>query len=132
MDDEVLIIRQVSQELGIPSSTIRYYLRHGLVPAVKRNHARYRVFESWQTDWIKTLDELRKCGFGLRDLKKYTNLCRKGNGTIAERRAMIATEKNQLHQKMDDITRSLEFLGRRDEIFDEILQGKIKPESKWL
>lgn len=132
MDDEVLTIRQVSQELGIPSSTIRYYCKRGLVPSVKRSRTGYRVFNSWQVGWIDTLYCLDCAGLGLSSLKQYAKLCRQGKATIRERRAIIATARHQLSQQMEELNRSLDFLARRDELFDEILQNRAKSDTDWI
>lgn len=132
MDNELLTIRQISRELGIPKDKIRYYCKRGLVPNVKRSKAGYRVLNDWQMSWVSTLYHLECAGLKLNGLKQYAKLCRQGKATIRERRALIATARHQLSQQMSDLNQSLNFLSQRDELFDEILQERAESDTDWI
>ncbi len=130
--NETLTMRQVCQRLGISASTVRYYCRHGLVPGVRRNRAGYRIFSNEQCDWVQTLEFLRRCGFSLKDLKAYAGLCRKGIATVPERKAMLATKKRQLWQSLEDLQQNIDFIERREELFEAVIQGKENSQNDWL
>lgn len=129
---ETLTIKQVVDRLNIPASTVRFYYRHGLIPNVKRNQAGYRVFTGWQCDWIRTLVFLRRSGFSIRDLKTYARLCRTGNSTVAERKAMLATKKRQLWQTLEDLQENIDFIERREENFENFLQKQTPLDNSWM
>lgn len=132
MDNETFTMRQVSQELGIPVYTIRYFCNHGLVPNVRRARGGRRVFTLEQCDWLKTLCELRECGFRIEELRKYVRLCRNGDETITERKALLTTQKHQLRQEAERINHAIDFLERREELLESILSDSSVEHSQWL
>lgn len=132
MDNELLTIRQVSQELGIPIYTIRYFCNHGLVPGVKRSVGGHRNFNRAQCGWIGTLYALRRCGFTNKQLKVYRDLCHQGHETLSERKAMLTTQKRQLRQQAEDLDKGIDFIERREELFDEFMKDPSAITSDWL
>lgn len=69
---------------------------------------------------------------GINELKKYAALCRKGNSTIAERKAMLETQKRQLWQEFENIQAGIDFIERKNEVFDKVLQGEEELPSEWF
>lgn len=132
MDNGPFTVRQVSKHLEIPAAKIRYYCNRGLVPSVKHSRTGYRQFEPWQVEWVRTLHHLERAGLDSKSLKRYVKLCRAGDKTIPERRALIATGRNQLSQELMKISETLQFLQRRDELLDEILEHRATSDTKWL
>ncbi len=129
---QVMKIRQAAKELGISAKEIRYFLRRGLVPQVKRARNGYRELADWQVDWIRTLVWLKKCGMSLEEMKRYVWLCRRGKETIAERKALLETKKRQLWQVIEEAQGGIDFIERREEIFDEFLANKRADIPEWI
>lgn len=125
-------VREASQAIGLPPSTIRFYCNKGLVPGVRHRAAGRRVFTEAQVDWLRNLVSLRAAGMSIPELKRYTGLCRKGNSTIPERKAMLETKKRQLWHNLEDIHSSIDFIERRAEIFNRITSGELPEPEEWI
>lgn len=133
MKNKTYTIKQTSERLGMPVAEVRYLLRRGLVPHVRRSYSGYRTLEDWQVDWVNTLVWLRHCGFTLMELKRYTRLCREGGDAIlAERKAMIETHKQQLWQDLAELRERIDFLERKQEYTEQILTKKTLPPHEWI
>jgi hypothetical protein len=52
------------------------------------------------------------------ELKKYTRLFRQGEETLAERKAMLETQKRQLWQELEDKQQGIDFLERQVELIE--------------
>lgn len=120
-EPEYYTTKQVGKELQISTYAIRRLCGKGLVPHVKRARNGYRIFTPEQVTWLKTLIHLRNSGMSTAELKKYANLCRAGESTIPERKAMLETKKRQLWQELEDIQSNIDFIERKIEIFDKSL-----------
>lgn len=123
--------KQVGERLGISPHTIRFYCNKGLVAHVRRSRNGYRLFTEQQVDWLKTLVCLSRCGFSVPEMKRYTGLCRNGVGTAPERKAMLETKKRQLWQKLEDIHSSIDFIERKQELFDQNLTTPTSEDGDW-
>lgn len=44
------------------------------------------------------------------ELKKYVRLCRTGQKTVPERKALLETQKRQLWQELEDIQAGINFI----------------------
>lgn len=59
------------------------------------------------------------------ELKQYTRLFRQGKDTLAERKAMLETQKRQLWQELEDRQQGIDFLERQTELIDqELAKGR--------
>ena len=76
------------------------------------------------------LDMLLKIGMNWAMLRSYMELERAGHRTVAERKAMLETKKRQLWQELEDIQSYIDFIERKEEIFDRIL-AEGRNEEKW-
>ena len=65
-------IKQVSQMLSLPASTIRYYDKEGLLPFVKRTETGYRVFDDNDITMLKIIECLKLTDMPIKDIKQFT------------------------------------------------------------
>jgi DNA-binding transcriptional MerR regulator len=61
---EALSIGAVARQAGVPTSTIRYYERIGLLPRSKRVN-KHRRFDPTVFGWLSLIDIAQKAGFTL-------------------------------------------------------------------
>ncbi len=112
-------IQQASSQLGVAGHTLRRLCNSGLIPNVRRNSHGFRVLEDWQTDYARTILGLRQAGMDQAELKKYTRLFRQGKETLAERKALLETQKRQLWQELEDRKQGIDFLERQVELLEQ-------------
>lgn len=115
-DNQKYTLRQASEQLGIPLSTVRYYCRKGLIPHVRRLRTGYRFLNANQLDWLRSLHAMRQyCNMSIEELRKYTWLSRHGASTVDERIAFLETKKRQLWQTLEDVKDGIDFIERRED-----------------
>jgi len=132
-NQETYTLRQASELLGIPLSTVRYYYRKGLIPHARRLGTGYRILDHDQLDWVQTIDKLHRfCGLSVDELKKYTWLSRQGKATITERLAILDTKKRQLWQELEDLKDGIDFIERREDILRKSSSSDEKISGQWI
>lgn len=121
MDDKIYTIQEACDSLRIPIYTLRHLCNTGLIPHIKRDRAGRRIFTEAQLNHARIILGLRQAGLKKAELKRYTNLVRQGDSTLAERKALLETEKRQAWQKLEDIQRDIDFMERQIELIDQQL-----------
>lgn len=114
METELLTARQASAQLRIPSRIVRTYCAWGLVKNVRHNRAGRRVFTAAQLEQIALLYGLQKAGFNRAQLKQYIHA-----QSPALQKSLLATQKRQLWQQLEDIKSSIDFIERQEELLSE-------------
>lgn len=121
-------IKEVAGRLGVSPYVVRRLCNTGLVPQVRRAQNRYRVLTEEQVDYARVLLGLRQAGLSNAELRKYTGLYRRGEGTLVERKAMMETQKRQLWQELEDKRQGIDFLERQIELIDAEM-GRLEHEG---
>lgn len=104
----------------------------GLVPNVKRDKNNYRDFDERNISWLMSLQCLKKCDMSIKDMKKYMNLCLRGEATIPERKLMLDIQKELLEKKMNEIKESIDFIDKKQKFYNDVLVGEIKYTSNLI
>ena len=105
---------------------LKFYCNEGLVPNVKRDSRNYRVFDEHDIKWIQSLNCLKSCGISLAEIKTYLALCLAGEGTIPERKVILAEKKEALLQSIAELQKSVAFIDWKQGFYDDVLSGKTE------
>lgn len=105
---------------------LKFYCNEGLVPNVKRDSRNYRVFDEHDIKWIQSLNCLKSCGMSLAEMKTYLALCLAGEGTIPERKVILAEKKEALLQSIAELQKAVAFIDWKQGFYDDVLSGKTK------
>ena len=103
---------------------LKFYCNEGLVPNVKRDSRNYRVFDEHDIKWIQSLNCLKSCGISLAEMKTYLALCLAGEGTIPERKVILAEKKEALLQSIAELQKSVAYIDWKQGFYDDVLSGK--------
>ena len=103
---------------------LKFYCNEGLVPNVKRDSRNYRVFDEHDIKWIQTLNCLKSCGMSIAEMKEYLALCMEGEGTIPERKVILAEKKETLLQSIAELQKSVAYIDWKQGFYDDVLSGK--------
>ena len=120
---------QTCKETGMTYQALKFYCNEGLVPNVKRDRNNRRVFDERDVAWINSLTCLKKCGMSIQEMKEYLALCLQGEGTIPQRKEMLARKQEALRETMRDLQESIAYIDWKQGFYDEILSGKRPYES---
>ena len=105
---------------------LKFYCNEGLVPNVKRDSRNYRVFDEIDIKWIQSLNCLKSCGMSRAEMKTYLALCMEGEGTIPERKVILAKKKEALLQSIAEQQNAVAFTDWKQGFYDDVLSGKTE------
>ena len=103
---------------------LKFYCNEGLVPNVKRDRRNYRVFDEHDIKWIQSLNCLKSCGMSIAEMKQYLALCMEGEGTIPERKVILAEKKETLLKSITELQKAVAYIDWKQRFYDDVLSGK--------
>lgn len=118
-------MKQVCEATGLTYETLKFYCNEGLVPNVKRDKNKRRIFDERDLAWIKDLTCLKKCSMSIADMKKYLALCLEGKSSISSRQEMLKIKKEALLSQIEEITASINYIDWKQDFYKDVLSGKI-------
>ncbi len=120
-------IKEVSEKFGILPTTLRFYEEKGLTPPVPRDENGVRVYGEFELNWVNFIKCMRSAGCSIAMLQKYSQLCREGDATIADRLALLKQQCAALEEKERALQESLTILREKIETYDQrLLQHEKK------
>lgn len=102
--------------LNAPRHSVNNLCSQGLIPHVKRDKFRRRIFNQEQVDLIAILLKMRAAGFTTTELRQYSRLYRQGESTAPERLEILTTRKHQLWQEIKESQAAIDFIEREEEL----------------
>lgn len=120
---------QVCKETNMTYQALKFYCNEGLVPNVKRDKNNRRVFDERDVAWLKSLSCLKKCGLSIQEMKDYLDLCLQGQGTIPQRKVMLAQKQEALRETMREVQASIDYIDWKQGFYDDVLSGRRPYES---
>ena len=102
-------IGQVSEQFGLPISTLRYYDKEGLFPHMERVSG-MRRFGERELEALHVIECLKASGLEIRDIRQFMQWCTEGASSYPKRRQLLERQKETLEAQMDDLRRSLAML----------------------
>lgn len=59
-------------------------------------------------------------------MKEYLDLCLEGQSTIPERKIILDIKKKALHDSMEELQKSIDYIDWKQNFYNEVLSGKTK------
>ncbi|TPR37715.1 MerR family transcriptional regulator [Apilactobacillus micheneri] len=129
-----LEIKTAAKKVGLNENTVRYYCDNGLVPSVQRDKNNHRIFDQEAINWLVGDKRMREAGMSIDDLKKYVDLCLKGQSTIKERYQIIENLKVKAQRQLEEAQKRVQYLSKKSDIYKKGLNNKnedILNPKKW-
>lgn len=117
-------MKETCELTGMAYENLKYYCNIGLVPNVKRSANNRRVFDDHDVAWIKSLTCLKKCGMTIEEMKQYLAYCLQGPASIPVRKVMLEKKLAILKEKKKDIQESIDYIGWKQNFYNDVLSGK--------
>lgn len=109
-------IREASQLTGLPSSTLRYYEKVGIVRPVQRGEtSKHRVYSQPDVDMLDTIACLNATGMKLDDMKTYITNGFSENADAYELVALLKAQQNRLDDEEQQIKLRKEYVNLKIE-----------------
>ncbi|MFD2614824.1 MerR family transcriptional regulator [Paenibacillus gansuensis] len=124
-------IKEASETLGIPSHTIRYYDKEGLLPFIQRDANGNRIFEDKDLEWINLMTCFRVTGMPVAALKHIVDLALQGESTIEERKSILEEHKKELQRQQQELDHAFEAVNYKLSKYQSIQRGEVPVTSEF-
>ncbi len=113
-------IAEAADATGVSAHTLRYYERAGLMlHPVDRTSSTHRRYSDADLAWIRFLTRLRWTGMPIATMRRYTELVREGDATIAERRRLLVEHREVVRRRLEEVRLSLAAIDYKIDIYDK-------------
>ena len=114
-------MKEACAQTGLPYETLKFYCNQGLVPNVQRDAQNRRIFSDGDIGWIRSLECLKNCGMGIREMQEFLGLCQEGPSSIPRRKEILERKRLELEREQLRIRESLSYIDRKQAYCDSIL-----------
>lgn len=118
-----LTIADAARASGVSAYTLRYYERAGLIDSVGRADSGHRRYSEEDLAWIEVLQCLRATGMPIRAIRRYAELVRAGDGSVAERLVLLEEHRTAVRAELAQVRRHLAFIEHKITIYEDRLNG---------
>lgn len=101
-------IGKVSSTTGIAISTLRYYDKEGLFPAIIRSKGGIRAFTETEIEVIKMIECLKSTGMSIKDIKQFFDWCQEGDASLQKRLDMFNERLKEVTKQMKELQRAMD------------------------
>ena len=117
-----LTIADAAAETGLTPDTLRYYEKDGLMlRPVTRSATGHRRYDNADLTWIELLTCLRGTGMPIRDVRRYAELVRAGEGTEQDRLELLRTHRAHVLAQLAEVQEHLGAIDRKIGIYTDKL-----------
>jgi len=91
---------QAAEQSGFSLDTLRYYERIGLLDGIERAPSGHRRFRDDDLEWLGVLRCLRDTGMPIGQMRRYAELARAGQATLAERLNLLTEHDARVQERI--------------------------------
>lgn len=103
-------IKEVSTMLNIPTTTLRYYDKEGLLPNIARKSSGYRVFSQQDIGMLRIIECLKKTNMPIKEIKQFAAWVEQGDSSLQARYEMFLERQKIIQGQINDLQKTLEFI----------------------
>lgn len=118
-------VKQVAEITGISSYTLRFYDKEGLFPHLNRDELNRRLFSDADVSSIETIQDLRKMGFSLAQIRSYLVAEERSDAKV--RRDIIMEQMNRLRSELAAVVRQMKMLQSKADLYGDMAERQPLP-----
>lgn len=103
-------IGEIAKKLNVPTSTLRFYDKKGLLPFVERDSSGRRSFKSNDLNFLQVIECMKKCGMKISEIRHFIDLCMQGDVTLNDRYTLLNHEEQLVTKQIEVLQDQLDFL----------------------
>lgn len=116
-------IAEAADHVGLTADTLRYYEKDGLLlRPVPRSASGHRQYAESDLRWITLVTCLRATGMPIRDVRRYAELVRAGDGNEQERLALLHAHREEVLRRLAEVTAHLGAIDHKIGIYEHRLE----------
>lgn len=121
----IYTVSGASQKLGIPSSTIRFYDKHGLLPFVERSQGGVRMFTESDIERLQEILMLKNAGFSVKEIARFVQMEDEGDASLPARLEMLRQRSFEVEAELSRLQDTLEMLRQRSRCYEAALENRL-------
>lgn len=121
-------IKEVADKMEVSEHTLRFWAKSGFFPFITRDENNIRRFSEDDLGWVKIVKCLRSVGVDNKSVKRYVDLCVKGDETIKERYEIICATKAKAQTQMAELKKQLELLDYKENYYQNLIKNNLNDE----
>ena len=102
-------IGQVSEMFHLPVSTLRYYDKEGLFPAMERRSG-IRQFSDREIETLRIIECLKASGLEIREIRQFMEWTTEGSASYEKRRQLFEARRKVVGEEMRRLKKTLSLL----------------------
>lgn len=106
-------IKQVSEMMSLPVSTIRYYDKMGLIPFLEKNESGYRIFKEKDISMLRIIECFKNTGMSISEMQQYVEMVKRGDESLEERYQLFVRRKEIVLEEMRQLEKQLETIDHK-------------------
>lgn len=122
LERDTLSVSEAAAKVGLSTHTLRWYEQEGLVAPVGRDSAGRRRYTDEDLGWLDLLTKLRRTGMPVRDMRRYADLARQGDHTLAERLRLFREHRERVLARITELQADLEVLNYKINIYGKLVE----------
>lgn len=119
-------IKQVSEMISLPISTIRYYDKMGLIPFLEKNEAGYRIFTENDIAMLKIIECFKKTGMSIAEMQQYVEMVKRGDESLEDRYELLLKRKEMIQQQMHELEKQFETINHKLDYYKKAIEAKTE------
>jgi DNA-binding transcriptional MerR regulator len=125
-----LTIAEAAACTGLTADTLRYYERDELMlEAVPRDASGNRRYPERHLTWISLITKLRSTGMPIRDVRRYAEMCRAGDGNEAERLDLLRAHREVVLARLAEVQDHLGAIDFKIDLYETRLDLERAPSA---
>lgn len=106
----MVTIGQVAKKMNLSISTLRYYDKEHILPAIKRNNIGVRLFDDSDIEALRVIECLKVSGMKLNDIKIFMRWCIESDKTIKKRLDMFNQQECAINDQINRLNKALNMI----------------------
>ncbi len=124
-----LSIGQVAERTGLSVHALRFYEKEGILAhEVHRGPGGRRVYTQNDVDWLRMCIMLRMSGMPVPEIRRYTELVRKGDGNELQRLDILKEHQERVRQQMDQLQECMNLITHKVGVYENYVNSIARPE----
>lgn len=103
-------IGEMAKLLDVPTSTLRFYDKEGMLPFIERSSGGMRMFKNSDYEFLQIIGCLKKSGMSLKDIREFIYMVMQGDETIEARRQLFVKRKDEVEKQIHELQSILDTL----------------------
>ena len=96
-------IGELARKANVPTSTVRFYERRGLLKADARTRSNYRMYSAGAVERLKFIRSAQATGFSLKDIREMLALTYSDEPPCAEVAALVERRLEEVRQRLREL-----------------------------